>query len=232
MNCEEFEAIGLGSERDATLTAAERTAAREHASTCSHCAAVQDSWHASSAELRLFGEATQSVQTPARVEMRLRQEYRSRYRSVKVKRRAVIAAWALATAAMLVGAMSWENWRATRKEDAARHSIAAPFDNRSAAAGGGSQVVLPPQTISDGGNSQANRGSKMLVEENDMSDFTLLPGSMPEGMDEAAVVRVRMQRGSLGALGLPVNEESAGEWIQVELLVGNDGLPQAVRLPQ
>jgi len=45
-------------------------------------------------------------------------------------------------------------------------------------------------------------------------------------------VRVRMQRGALGALGLPVNEERAGEWIQVDLLVGNDGLPQAVRLPQ
>jgi hypothetical protein len=43
---------------------------------------------------------------------------------------------------------------------------------------------------------------------------------------------VRMQRGELGALGLPVNEERAAEWIQVDLLVGNDGLPQAVRLPQ
>jgi len=29
-----------------------------------------------------------------------------------------------------------------------------------------------------------------------------------------------------------VNEERASEWIQVDLLVGTDGLPQAVRLPQ
>jgi hypothetical protein len=29
-----------------------------------------------------------------------------------------------------------------------------------------------------------------------------------------------------------VNEEHAGDWIQVDLLVGDDGLPQAVRLPQ
>ena len=49
---------------------------------------------------------------------------------------------------------------------------------------------------------------------------------------EAAILRVRLQRGSLSSLGLPVNEERAGEWIQVDLLVGNDGLPQAVRLPQ
>jgi hypothetical protein len=31
---------------------------------------------------------------------------------------------------------------------------------------------------------------------------------------------------------LPVNQELAGEWIQVDLLVGEDGQPQAVRLPQ
>jgi hypothetical protein len=41
-----------------------------------------------------------------------------------------------------------------------------------------------------------------------------------------------MQRAALQALGLTVNEEQAGDWIQVDLLVGDDGLPQAVRLPQ
>jgi len=58
------------------------------------------------------------------------------------------------------------------------------------------------------------------------------PGTSPADTLDAAILRVRMQRSSLGALGLPVNEERAGEWIQVDLLVGNDGLPQAVRLPQ
>jgi hypothetical protein len=41
-----------------------------------------------------------------------------------------------------------------------------------------------------------------------------------------------MQRGALSALGLPVNEERGGDWIQVDLLVGQDGQPKAVRLPQ
>jgi hypothetical protein len=68
--------------------------------------------------------------------------------------------------------------------------------------------------------------------DNELSDFTLLPGTSPADTLDAAILRVRMQRSSLGALGLPVNEERAGEWIQVDLLVGNDGLPQAVRLPQ
>ena len=60
----------------------------------------------------------------------------------------------------------------------------------------------------------------------DSGEFTPLPGTTLDETDEAAVLRVRMQRGALGALGLPVNEERAGEWIQVDLLVGNDGLPK------
>jgi len=70
------------------------------------------------------------------------------------------------------------------------------------------------------------------VADNELGNFTPLPGALPAETDEAAIVHVRMQRGSLGTLGLPVNEERAGEWIQVDLLVGDDGLPQAVRLPQ
>ena len=58
----------------------------------------------------------------------------------------------------------------------------------------------------------------------------MLPGAFPGGTDDAAVVRVRMQRGALGAFGLPVNEERAGDVILVDLLVGDDGLPQAVKL--
>ena len=66
--------------------------------------------------------------------------------------------------------------------------------------------------------------------DSESSDFTLLPGILPADTDDAAILRVRMQRGTLGALGLPVNEDRANEWIQVDLLVGNDGLPEAVRL--
>jgi hypothetical protein len=76
----------------------------------------------------------------------------------------------------------------------------------------------------------SNNVRRTAASADDASKFTLLPGSLPAETDEAAIVRVRMQRGALGALGLPVNVERANEWIQVDLLVGNDGWPQAVRL--
>src|SRR5437879_3625567 len=126
MNCEEFEAIGLGAERDATLSEVERVAAREHAGTCSRCAALQDSWQAAGAELRAFAEDTAMVQAPARVEMRLRQEFRTQHVTLKARRTAMVAAWALAAASVLAGVVSWRNWRHGQQESVTKHLNSTP----------------------------------------------------------------------------------------------------------
>jgi hypothetical protein len=236
MKCEEFEAIGLDAERDASLNEMERAAAREHSSTCSRCAALQDSWQAAGVELRAFAEDTAMAQAPPRVEMRLRQEFRTRHVTLKVRRTAVITAWALAAAAVLIGTVSWRNWRQSRHEEATNHANSVPsaknLSDGNSAAGANHQIpaALPNGTQLPG--SAGTASSKTLVADNELRGFTFLPGAFAADTDEAAILRVRMQRGSLGALGLPVNEERAGEWIQVDLLVGDDGLPQAVRLPQ
>lgn len=219
MNCEEFEQMGLDAARDASLSEVQRAAAREHASACSHCAALQDSWNATGAALREFAEDTAMAQTPARVEMRLRQEFRTRHVTLKVRRRAVIAAWALAAAVVVVGAVGFRNWRKSTSEQAA---------NRSAGNLGANPLAAEQSAAGkpDSGNSES------LMADGELSDFTLLPGALSADASDGAILRVRLQRSSLGSLGLPVNEERAAEWIQVDLLVGNDGLPQAVRLPQ
>jgi hypothetical protein len=232
MNCQEFEAIGLDIERDSTASAAEQAAAREHAGTCSRCAALQDSWMAAKLELSALGEVTRAAETPERVEMRLRQEFRTRHRSVPARRAAVMAAWALATAAVLVGAASWRNWQKTHGENAARYKMAVPSP--------GTEVAIRSGQVGSGveGASSAASGqirgqdnlSTVLTNEDDAGEFTLLPGSVPADAEDAAIWRVQMQRAALNALGFPVSEDRAGEWIQVDLLVGNDGLPQGVRL--
>jgi len=236
MNCEEFEVIGLDAERDSTLSEVERVAAREHANTCSRCAALQESWQAAGVDLRAFAEDTAMAQAPARVEMRLRQEFRTQHVTFKVRRAAVLAAWALAAAAVFAGVVTWRNWLHGRQEVAAKHlepvpaAKTSPESNSSAGANHENTAQLtngmPPQ------NSAGADSSEILVTDNELTGFTLLPGTLALDADDAAILRVRMQRGALGALGLPVNEERANEWIQVDLLVGDDGLPQAVRLPR
>jgi hypothetical protein len=236
MNCEEFEEIGLEAERDASLSEVRRAAVREHASTCSRCAALQDSWQAAGAELRAFAEDTSLAQAPARVEMRLRQEFRTRHVTLKAWRTAVVAAWALAAAAVLLGAVSWRNWRHSQQEAAGEHLNSGPPANKInesdfAARANRRDPAAVPSGTRQPVSTEAGR-PEALVADNEMSGFTFLPGAFATDTEEAAILRVRLQRGALGALGLPVNEERASEWIQVDLLVGEDGLPQAVRLPR
>jgi hypothetical protein len=154
--------------------------------------------------------------------MRLRQEFRARHRTVPAKRAVTIAAWALAAAAVLAAGISWRNWTGARRDEFVKQENSVPSGlanmqphNAQVPAAEDSTAVLSAAALS----AEANAG-----------DFTLLPGAFPAGADDAAVVRVRMQRGALGALGLPINEERAGDVILVDLLVGDDGLPQAVKL--
>ena len=225
MTCDEFEAIGLDAERDPSLTNAQRAAAAAHAASCSRCAALRNSWEATRLELRSLAQAT-ALDTPARVEMRLRQQFRTQYHTPKVRRTAIAAAWALAAAAVLVGAVSWVKWRSNRGDVALSPSRPSPVANNTSANSGAEPSTQQSPKRNAGTDLQS------LVADNELSDFTLLPGVLPADTDDAAILRVRMQRGALGTLGLPVNEDRAGEWIQVDLLVGNDGLPQAVRLPE
>jgi hypothetical protein len=219
MNCEQVEAIVLDLGRDDAADSLERAAAIAHLSHCSRCAALQESWEAAEEELRALGEETLEARAPARVEMRLRQEFRIRHRTMVARRAAVVAAWTLAAAAILVAAISSWNWQQARRLEGAKQKMAA--SNPLVANGTGNA----PNQASGNLSAAASSGDNS-------EDFTLLPGTAPDDAEEAAILHVRMQRGSLGALGLPVNEERAGEWIQVDLLVGNDGLPQAVRLAQ
>jgi hypothetical protein len=223
MNCEEFELTGLDSGRDSATSATERTAAQNHANSCSRCAALLESWLVAKTELSALGELTRAAETPSRVEMRMRQEFRTRHRALPARRAATIAAWALAAAAVLVAGVSWRNWEKTRRDEIVKHENSV-LNGVANTQPHGAQV---PGATND---SLPLLSAAALSAEANAGDFTLLPGAFPAEADDAAVVRIRMQRGALGALGLPVNEERAGDVILVDLLVGDDGLPQAVKL--
>jgi len=216
MKCEEFEAISLerGGLRISELDAALRDAAALHAAKCPGCAALQESWQEARVALQLLRETTQDAQAPQRVEMRLRSEFGRRHRIAKARFAAIFAAWTLAAATVVIAGVSWRNWRLAqtpREHVSVENTVKAP---------------TPAATAKD------TPEEATLVAGNEFGGFTTLPGSLPQEMDDSAIVRVRMQRGALGALGLPVNEERVSDWIQVDLLVGEDGLPKAVRLPR
>jgi hypothetical protein len=220
MTCEQFEIAGLDLGGTAGNGAQEQEA-REHLRECARCAALHDNWQLLRDDLHAIGAETRDAEMSGRVELRLRQEFRTQHQTVKMRRAAIITSWGLAAAAVLAVAISWANWQ---------HAKRNGFDKDSGVAAAGSQKVAPEA------NDTATGGSvsvdETLVASNDGGEFTLLPGDVPGTLENGAVVQVRMQRGALGALGLAVNEERAADWIQVDLLVGEDGHPEAVRLPQ
>lgn len=78
----------------------------------------------------------------------------------------------------------------------------------------------------------ANRRPRATVTETvtDYYPLTALAGSaMPQG---GQVVRVRLPRSALSALGLPMNVERAGEQVQADVVIGDDGLAHAIRFVQ
>lgn len=219
MNCEQMKAIVFDLDRDDSPNSPERAAAMAHLTQCPRCAALQESWQAAKKELRALGEETQEAGAPTRVELRLRQEFRTRHRTMAARRNAIVAAWVLAAAALLISAVSLWNWQQSRHPAVAKQPVTAP----------GAPSVHEP---APGQSQRQDVFSAGLSGQEDLGDFTPLPGSVPDDMEQAGILHVRMQRGSLSALGLPVDEQHAGDWIQVDLLVGNDGLPEAVRLAQ
>jgi hypothetical protein len=210
MNCEDFALYGIGAEHDAHATNTQLAAAREHSLLCPSCAALARSWESAREKLDVLADVTHVEGAPARVEMRLRQEFRTRHHALKTRRTATVAAWGLAAAALVLGAVRWANWHT--------HQLALQHSSVHTAQAQG-QTAAP----------SANASDDTLVADNQEDEFTPIPGAIYTGGDDSEIMHVRMQRGSLGALGFPVNEEHANDWIQVDLLVGHDGVPQAVR---
>jgi len=236
MNCEEFELRGLDLDR-LDFDPMEAESAAEHARICTNCGALLESWREVKSDLRLLREATRKDSAPMRVEMRLKQELRTRREARVPLGTVAISAWALAVAAVLIAAVSWVGWQRTRHQQSSVEKTTAPSAPTQSAerseaivseASRSSTEQADPIKRSDAAHSAVSHDAVGKYE--DSGKFTLLPGILPSETEETAIVRVRLQRGALGTLGLPVNEERAGEWIQVDLLVGNDGLPQAVRL--
>jgi len=207
MNCEEFVNSGLAS---AAAAGPETAAAREHLRTCPECAALYERLLELRGELRELGKATTQAATPSRVEMRLRQEFRTRHKTDKNRDRAVVAGWMLAATTMVLAAGSMVVWQQRQ----GNHMNPTPA----------------PVSVSAVANGPELGGT--LIAASDDEQFALIPGALPGLQDETSVVRVQMQRGALGALGLSVNDEQASDIVQVDLLLDTDGQPQAYRLAE
>ncbi|MBZ5702260.1 MAG: hypothetical protein LAN84_10470 [Acidobacteriia bacterium] len=210
MNCEEFAELGLDAERGAAqMSALQRAAWETHRRACPRCAAESESLRLLRGQLCALAGETRAAQTPPRVEMQLQRQVKLLgYRRRGERRKTAFAAAILAAAAALVAAAGVRHWMRPTAPVAGVQPL---------------PPVTPPPVVSGAAETPAESASVA-------GEFVLLPGGLPDLGDDSAILRVRLQRAALGAMGLPVNEEASGEWVLVDLLVSADGQPQAVRL--
>lgn len=224
MNCVEFENIVHEMAREdarEVLGDAGAVMARFHAETCELCAARLTEARSLALALRETAEDSQRLEASEHLEGRLTAAFREHHRGVERSRfrarrlRLRWAEWmAMAAAAavlVIVGAWSFSRGHVNHTAKKATSAISAEANANSTTEQSG-----PVETAA--------------VED---SDFVPVPYGEGLSADEPGlVVRVSLTRSALGSLGYPVDEMNGGDVVQADLLVGEDGLPRAVRLVQ
>jgi hypothetical protein len=190
------------------------------------------------AELR---QEHRAVDGPQHLEMLLRAETEKKKaaatRQISPNR---IWAWGLSfasVASLLLGAIAWELHRASVLEDpkvqAVQHVAPVPSSILQSAA---SDLTSPKRRdalaqLRHAHPRAVRNESGADVEQVAMGDFVALPAS--EGLPPASaisLVRMRIEQSALQQYGLEVPAEAAPKTLLAEFVVGEDGLPRAIRI--
>lgn len=225
MTCAEFDSIVHDVARRDALDKPAAVIAKLHAQTCERCAARLAQAQVLASALEAVAQGSADLGAPAHFEPALVSAFREHRRSIERKQhrqhrtRLHWLEWsALAAAAAVLLAIGAWNF--------SRPRISGTKTNPSAV------VTSSVSSNADGASQQANPVETATVEDPN-SDFVPVPyGEGLSADDSGLVVRVSMTRSALGNLGYPVDEVHAGDVVQADLLVGEDGLPRAVRLVQ
>jgi hypothetical protein len=223
MDCSQFEELVHDLERPGTEGFALRDIALEHAESCSHCARLMTDAESLDGALREIARSEAGKQAPVRVETALMAEFR-RQKTVSSGRRVrrQIAALAAAAVVLLVLGLSLRRWAAPKPNVAPDANVAGDISSSPAH----SPVVVPANSRQQDQESANQAGDSEYA-----TAFVPLPyADDPTAADGGTVVRVILSRPALASLGVPITDPGATDRIPADLLLSEDGAPQAIRL--
>jgi hypothetical protein len=228
-----------------------RQAVVAHARECGDCAALLAGEEALAAGLRALAASQQAEQAPPALEAALGIAFRERAAKPEpVGARAVagvlisLVTWrravALAAASLaLVACLLW--WRARPAAPQGQRVSAgpaarplpqvAPLQRSAEAPPAATKVAQARHPARSASKRRITRPpADEAPQAGSESEFVVLPGTPPWALqDGARLVRATMPRSALVSFGLPVNAERAGQPIQVDLILSEDGVARAIR---
>jgi len=219
MNCEEFEQMAQALARDEGLDVATLESALTHADSCESCDALLEEAESLTSDLRALAAHHAAEAAPARVETRLLLAFRHRREPDLngLERWRWSAALAIAAAVVLVLAV-------TGRPQALWHPGGVATAGQSGQSG---RTPGMPAVVS--ATQQASQTAAVDDEEG-ADSFVPLSGTFDlDSLNEDPIVRVVLTGEDLESLGLPVGD-SGDEQVVADLIIANDGTPQAIRV--
>ena len=224
MDCAQFQEVLHELDRPGTEGAVVCERALAHAETCSACATLLTEVESLDFSLRQIGEDTSELQAPPRLETLLLQEFR-REKSATTSRRVrwQVAAIGIAAAILLALGLTLHRQQLETPDGAGSTGVASTQTPNGQAA-----------TKTSDGNTLAGE-STAQAEESDDSEYATAYMPLPYAYDPSeleggAVVRVVLPRAALASYGLPVEGMGVTDQVTADMVVSQDGTPQAIRL--
>ncbi len=210
MDCSQFEEVLHDLDRPGTRGLALREVALVHAESCSRCAQLMTDAESLDFSLQTIALREAHLEAPPRIEAHLLKEFRVHNAAASRRRmQGRLAALGIAAAILLAVGVSL-------RHGSTFHGKSTPVTSANGAA-----ALTSPLEVAE------NR----LPDSPDETAFVSLPyAADPATLENGAVVRVVLSRSALASLGLPVADVGATEQVPADIVLSEDGAPQAIRL--
>jgi hypothetical protein len=166
--------------------------------------------------LRALAEADASVEAPPELEARLRKQFRSRKRQ-RLWRRSTV--WAVSAAAVIALVFVFVNRRPTVAPVNPVVVSTPPVTLPEVSAPPLSQTAVAPKQ-----RPMARPQRRQEI----VTDFFPLMDPAPP-FERGQLLRIELPASAMQMVGLPVHEQRLADLVQADVLVGEEGLPRAIR---
>ena len=229
MDCTQFKEIYQELDRPGTSGYRFRERALSHAEACPRCGALLTEGEALDFALRNLAESSARWEASPRIEanlLRVLQQAKLAGSRQRIRKQfAILGAAAAVLLALGIGVHQ-------RIMSGARTtSLEAASGTGSPTARTATEAVAGGSTTPGESTSVASASANQADDNEYAEDFVPVPyADDPAALEGGAIVRVTLPRSALASFGVPITESEGTDRVSADLIVSQDGTPQAIRL--